>query len=654
MNKSLIFLFIIFISNIAGCNKPPGSTTPTSSRFHADSVAIIAKANQFRLDKEYDSAITLLDSAFLLPVQSTQHPDGLLPDDARRLMSYAIRHLMFAYNHSRRIAEGHEHFLRLKEMIHPVLSRHCQREILVCDAQMLQTLGRRAEACQLLDQAMSIHENDDPSSELFCTIAAGITYMAVDSTETRAEPTLLRAVKAVRNGAYDDTGLYPQAMANLANIYIRKNEFQKGIKLCQEVMEQSDKSQNPRGVMLAALNLCGNYTELNFFDKALHYNNEGLRQFKEDNDTWGMAASLYERRALIYKRMGLTDSAFLALNLADSFYVRATNPRGQIRVQLEKLDIKAQFTDSLPKLLTDFEDIKDKVPGYMQLNYYMGYGKAMYMAGRYTEAIPLLEKAVALSKTRGDWETENHNNRLLLDSYHRTGRMKAAKDLLPRYNMIIDSVTHEKSIRESIASHIRYETEKVEQENRLLTADIALRNSIIRNYSIGTIAFILLILLVGTWFWSKHRLASVRLDEKEKELKRIIKSRYELHERNRELLRQLTEIQSQSQSGCELDKLMETLSPAMLTPKEETEFRVAFSGIYPMALIRLRDACPNITKNEELLCMLIMINQTTEEIARILGIAPTSVTRIRYRLRPKLKIPEKAPLDAEIKRIMKG
>mgnify|MGYP000011245694 CR=1 FL=1 len=654
MNKYFILLFIILMSAIASCNKPPGSTPPAPSRFHTDSVAIIAKANQFRLEKEYDSAIALLDSTFLLPIQSNQHPDGLSPDDARRLMSYAIRHLMFAYNHSRRITEGHEHFLRLREMNHPILSRHCQREMLVCDAQMLQTLGRRAEACQLLDQAMSIHENNDPSSELFCTIAAGITYMAVDSTETRAEPTLLRAAEAMRNGAYDDTGLYPQAMANLANIYIRKNEFQKGIKLCQEVMEQSDRAQNPRGVMLAAINLCGNYTELSFFDKALHYNDEGLRQFREDNETWGMAASLYERRALIYKRMGLIDSAFSALNLADSFYVRATNPRGQIRVQLEKLDAKAEFPDSLLNALTGFEEIKDKVPGYMQLDYYMGYGKATYLAGRYTEAIPLLEKAVDLSKIRGDWETENHNNRLLLDSYHHTGMMKAAKALLPRYNMIIDSVTHEKSIRESIASHIRYETEKIEQENRLLTADIALRNSVIRTYTIGTIAFILFILLLGTWFWSRHRLASIRLNEKEKELKRIIESRYELHERNQELLRQLTEIQASNQSGGELNKLMETLSPAMLTSKEETEFRVAFSEIYPTALIRLRSACPNITKNEELLCMLILINQTTEEIARILGIASTSVTRIRYRLRPKLTIPEKASLDAEIRRIMKG
>ena len=43
---------------------------------------------------------------------------------------------------------------------------------------------------------------------------------------------------------------------------------------------------------------------------------------------------------------------------------------------------------------------------------------------------------------------------------------------------------------------------------------------------------------------------------------------------------------------------------------------------------------------------------TTDD--RILGIASASVTRIRYRLRPKLHIPEKASLDVEIRRIMKG
>ena len=666
-NKYLTFFVFILLSTLLSCT-PSRKDVYTSTRFQTDSLAILAAANQYKSDKEYDLAIALLDSAFLVPVKSQEHPDGLSPDEARRLMSYSLRNLMFTYNQARRVADGHEHFLRLREMNHPILSTYCRREMLICDAQMLMALGRRAEACELLDQAMGITENDDLGSELFCAIAAGITYMTVDSTETRAEPTLLRAAQAVRNGAYDDTGLYPQAMANLANLYIRKNDFERGIKLCQEVLEQSERSRNPRGIMLATINLAGNYFELNNHDKALHYIELGLQQFTPENDTWGMAASLYERRAGILKAMGQSDSAFAALNVADSFFIQAANPRGQIRVMLEKLDVRTDMPDSLAGALADFERIRDDVPGYMYLSYYMNYAKAMYAAGRYADAIPLLEEAVSLARNRGDLETENHNNRLLLDSYHRTGRFAAASRLLPRYNMIIDSVTHEKSIRESVASHIRYETEKVEQQNLLLSTEVALNNSIIRTYTIATIATIFGILLLAGWFLSRHRalklhhqldakeleLTSVRLEEKEKELNRIIGARRELHDRNRELLRQLNEIQVSTQCDAGLDALMETLTLAMITPKEEQEFRTAFSEIHPLALIRLREACPNITRNEELLCMLIFLSQSTEEIARILGIAITSVFRIRYRLRPKLNLPEKATLDVEIKKIMNG
>ena len=68
-----------------------------------------------------------------------------------------------------------------------------------------------------------------------------------------------------------------------------------------------------------------------------------------------MGASLYERRALIYKRKGKTDSAFHDLKLAVSFYVRATNPSGQIRVILNERDAKADIPDSIRNVLLGFE-----------------------------------------------------------------------------------------------------------------------------------------------------------------------------------------------------------------------------------------------------------------------------------------------------------
>ena len=652
MNKFQILTLILLISGITSCNK--SSREGNLTRFEADSIRYIAGGYQLLHNKEYDKAIALLDSTFLLPVKSPGQPDGLSVDEARRLMSYAVPLIMTAYAHKREMSEAHAYFTRLLHSGHPILSRYCRREIMVNDAQFLQALGRRAEACLMLDEAMALKENDDPSSELYCTIVAGTMYMTVDTTETRAEPTLLRAAEAMKNGAYDHSGFYPQAMVNLANIYIRRNDYQEGIRICREVLEKSDKTKHTQGMMRAAIALCGNFTELDLYDKALFYNDEGLRLSTHDMLTWGLAASLYERRALVYKRLGLTDSAFRALDRADSLYTKAINPRGHIRVRISKLDALTQFPDSLPGVLAGFEGIKDEVPGYMLLAYYMGYGRAMHAAGRYAEAIPLLEETIELTENREDLEDENHSNRLLLDCYHHTGRLKDARELLPRYNMIIDSVVHQKTIRESIASHIRFETEKVEQENRLLSTEVALKNSTIRIYGIAAIAVIFLILLLATWLRHRHRIASMRLKEKERELQRIIDSRHELHKRNQELARQLSEIQTSNPSDTGLNELIEALAPSMLTSEEEKEFRTAFSGIYPLALLHLREVCPGITKNEELLSMLILINQNTEDIARILGIATSSVARIRYRLRPKLNLPEKASLDEEIKKIMKG
>lgn len=56
---------------------------------------------------------------------------------------------------------------------------------------------------------------------------------------------------------------------------------------------------------------------------------------------------------------------------------------------MEKLDAKAQFPDSLPKVLTHYEEIKDKVPGYMLLDYYMGYGNANVQGRKISRSHPV-------------------------------------------------------------------------------------------------------------------------------------------------------------------------------------------------------------------------------------------------------------------------
>ena len=65
---------------------------------------------------------------------------------------------------------------------------------------------------------------------------------------------------------------------------------------------------------------------------------------------------------------------------------------------------------------------------------------------------------------------------------------------------------------------------------------------------------------------------------------------------------------------------------------------VRFNARYPGFIPALRKSIPGITRKETELCILIVLNQSTKEIARRMEILPASVNMNRHRLRRKLKI----------------
>lgn len=74
----------------------------------------------------------------------------------------------------------------------------------------------------------------------------------------------------------------------------------------------------------------------------------------------------------------------------------------------------------------------------------------------------------------------------------------------------------------------------------------------------------------------------------------------------------------------------------LLSGERENAFRDMFSCQYPTFFYTLRREIPGITKSEELICMLIILNQRTKEMATLLCISVTSVNQARYRLRKRM------------------
>lgn len=94
----------------------------------------------------------------------------------------------------------------------------------------------------------------------------------------------------------------------------------------------------------------------------------------------------------------------------------------------------------------------------------------------------------------------------------------------------------------------------------------------------------------------------------------------------------------------------EELNPEKLTSlKSENNFISAFEARYPGKIEALCEKFPSITRKEKILCMLIILGKTPDEVCRMMDISPGSLNVFRCRLRKKLNLLKKDSLNKFLK-----
>lgn len=665
MGKHFFSLCLLLLATACQYHTTGDSRPGTSRYFYQDSARIFGRFAALCNEQKYDESTACFDSLFSLPVADADHPDALTVEEMRRLCARAINEIMVNYNITGNYQQGYHHLDSIGKLNHPVLSRHCRRELWVAKSQMLMALGRPAETLDYLNRAMELQgENDDPESEIFCTSAAGITYMGVDTTSTRAEQAFVRANAAVKRAGGTRVGCYPMAVGKLADIYLRQGKFEECIAFSREAEQIGDSASG--AWLFAAENLMNAYTALGQNDEALRYCRMGTeaRVPKGRNNLIGR---FFRTKADIYGSMNQPDSALRAYRQADSCFATLGSEALRLKLSLHRAHYLSQLPDSLEAAIEILSELVPLIPEQYAAYSHCFYAQALARAGRWAEALPWFQSGIR--KAGGvDMLLCAEAAGGLVQCYIKLGKKDKLLEVLPRYHALQDSVSDREKVRQLASANIRFETQKKEEENRALTAEVKLQSASLRTYTAIGICLLLLAVGIGVWFVMRHRNLSLRLSLKEQQqlmaderlhqqeakLHQLITSRQELNERNRELIRQLSEIQAAHANTCELDRVMESLQSRLLTREEEYHFRASFSALYPSALTRLREVCPNVTRSEELYCMFVFLNLTNEEQARTLGISAASVSKTRYRLKLKLEISEGGDVDAEVKRMMQG
>lgn len=245
-------------------------------------------------------------------------------------------------------------------------------------------------------------------------------------------------------------------------------------------------------------------------------------------------------------------------------------------------------------------------------------------------------------------EMEYSTNQILMEYYRNMRMDDAFFRCYDRNRIFADSLNYNERLRAVAAANIRFDTERQEKENKLLSAQVELQHRrLVFNICIS-IALLLILIISIAYFFTRKKANRLLLEKRKQEIQKLIASQQELNRHNEELSKQIEQIMATNN----LNTISQLTGQNLLSKEDENNFRKSFAAIYPLYLPKLREKYPNLTRNEELLAMLICMNQSTDEIALIMGINRNSVNMIRSRMRKKINLTKEESLDEVIKQYL--
>lgn len=546
---------------------------------------------------------------------------------------------------ARRFREG----IRYLDSISQIQSvePECRMGLVVGKARMYQLLGEGEKAVRYADEYRQLPRCADAQRFItYCEAISGV-YMYSSNDISKAIRILEDAVEVYRNG-----GRHPHMLriiSRLGSYYHAQGQYEKASAIIQEAITSYNDNLPPQDVVIAYGEQSNLYAELGLYQQALQQNAVAMH-YSLLKDSFGLG-DLYRYRANIFMKTGEKDSVFHYLRLGEQVSTAIRSFRGVLMNRIETVHAYLAYPDSLQRAITLGHSLcpdTARIPRWAKSQLELYLGEALWKSGRTAEAVPLLEKASQGFASMNMTEMEAEANKILMDHFRRQGMLDAFMRYYDRTRVFSDSLRVDDNLKAVAAATIRFDTERKEKENELLSARVALqkRQLFYNVYISVTLALI----LIGSIIYTINRRKANRLliEHSKLEIQQLISSQQKLN-RNNELL---TEQIEQLTASNNLTSIHQLTCQSLLSKEDEMLFRQSFAVIHPLYLPRLRKHYPQLTRNEELLAMLICLGQSTDEIALVMGINRSSVNVMRSRMRKNMNLAKEDSLDETVKEFL--
>lgn len=634
-------LLLLLIVSIGACTTSPNSTNSNDAQKWQQT---ITELNALLREKKHQKAIDEAQqklSQLLAATANATIPNDTLAKYARQILNLSY----FSYLGSKQFQPGIEYLDSISG--NPFLQQYCKHELLSTRASLHQMYGDNQAAIRLADEYLQLPEYEDadryiPQAEL----VSGV-YVYSGNDIPQAIRLLERAMECYHQGGSFQNML--RIISRLGIYYRLVGEYEKAVVTNQEAINSYTDSIAPPNIVIAYGEQANLYAELGMYDRALQMNAKA-QHYSLLKDSFGLG-DLYRYRAEIFRKTQERDSVFYYLNQAEKVSAAQRSFKGVFVNKALAVDAYQDYPDSVQKALDLALSIcpdSARMPQWARHQLNLHLGRALLHTGKATQGIALIEKAAKGYREMDMREMEYSTNQILMEYYRNMRMDDAFFRCYDRNRIFADSLNYNERLRAVAAANIRFDTERQEKENKLLSAQVELQHRrLVFNICIS-IALLLILIISIAYFFTRKKANRLLLEKRKQEIQKLIASQQELNRHNEELSKQIEQIMATNN----LNTISQLTGQNLLSKEDENNFRKSFAAIYPLYLPKLREKYPHLTRNEELLAMLICMNQNTDEIALIMGINRNSVNMIRSRMRKKINLTKEESLDEVIKQYL--
>lgn len=605
------------------------------------------KARAFQFEQKYNQAIDVFKSC--IKYEST---DDSLQEHIRTVVVEAMLQMMNTYHAAGRYDECASCLDSLLKHPTPIIRKYCMRDLYAYLSYTMYMTDKSDQSISLINKTLSMPLYKPTPQRLFrdYSYAAAIFYY----NEKNQKRTIEYCKKALNIGSRDKSiaGL-GWLMNLLCNIYQDTGRIQEAISTYQWGIRYSRAKGDTNGEADAYMNLADIYLHIELCEQANEFANQAIEKalLKKEPDP-RLCIESYIRKGEVMYKLNKIDSTLYYLHKSESYSNKLPYSMGG-----------ALLDRAFGTILINMPDEKNVTAGINRLR------RVLTVPINATQKAYIFQQLarglIRQHKDKGGevmldsmYNVMNANSpSLYLDNaYHDALQYYLKKNNLPQIKRYASAYLKDNEIKSDKNTLtkvtqfvLHYNTEK--QEQQLKMVKMSLNN---KKQHVQILMLLLVLLLISLvsfvciHFYKKrnYRLRRLLMEERLNDLsKKLFNTTRRSYELENKLSNILGSVSNKEQIAA--------ITPSIYKDKNEVRFRNNFTELYPSFLPRLKEQIPKITRNEEILCMLIALDQSPEEMVEIMCIARSSLNMGRHRLRQKMGLQRGESLEDFIKGLLK-